>query len=296
MLRGHDLVGPSHVIDARHLVLTSALVVAAGCAHHPARSTVALFPPPAGFVPGSSSSVAPEWTHHPAVSGFSVRYNPTRNPVHARQLATLEHDRVFEQVATALNRMVRLPAPVEIQTYDCGAVNAFYDERTRRVTICYELIDDFVDAFKNAGDSGQALANAVIGATLFTAYHEAAHGLIHVLELPAVGHEEDSADQLATLALMSTGDVGVARALDGARWFQLQASQEHDTPLWDEHAIDAQRYYSVVCLIYGANPVKYGWFIGRGMLPAERASRCPEEYAKISRSWQTLLAPYVARR
>jgi hypothetical protein len=85
-------------------------------------------------------------------------------------------------------------------------------------------------------------------------------------------------------------------ALAGAYWFRLQAmGNNHTTPFWDEHAFDAQRFYNIMCLIYGSNPQKYASFIGSGQLPIERAGRCPEEYSKISRAWNRLLQPYYAR-
>jgi hypothetical protein len=91
------------------------------------------------------------------------------------------------------------------------------------------------------------------------------------------------------------GDRGVAMALAGARWFQLQAAEDaHTTPFWDEHAFDAQRYYNVMCLIYGSNPERYASFLSDGTLPFSRAARCEEEYDRIRRAWHRLLRPYVA--
>src|SRR5262249_30856938 len=157
-------------------------------------------------------------------------------------------------------------------------VNAFYDPSSKRIIVCYELLDYFVDVFKPVAKDQTELGNAVLGATMFSFFHETGHGLIHLLDLPAVGREEDSVDQLATLTLIAGGDEGVSMALSGAYWFQLQSKGEHKTPFWDEHGFDAQRFYNIVCLIYGSNPDKYAQFVSSGTLPPERAKRCPEEY------------------
>jgi hypothetical protein len=135
---------------------------------------------------------------------------------------------------------------------------------------------------------------AVIGATTFAFFHEIGHGLIHLLDLPAVGREEDSADQLATLILIADGDDGVGLALSGAHWFQLQEQAgTNQTPFSDEHAFDMQRFFNILCMIYGSDPQKYADFVTSGTLPQARAARCPEEYAKIAHAWEKLLQPHL---
>jgi putative metallopeptidase DUF4344 len=228
------------------------------------------------------------------VTGFAVTYNPSTNPVHEQFRSALQSNHVFEQVAQGLNQTVRLPQSVDIELVDCNTINAFYDPNTKRIIVCYELLDYFLDVFKPAAKSDDELGNAVIGATMFSFYHETGHGLIHLLDLPAVGREEDSVDQLATLTLIAMGDEGVRMAESGAYWFQLQSKQGgHDTPFWDEHGFDGQRFYNIMCLIYGSNPQKYSQFVSTNTLPEERAKRCPEEYAKINKAWEKLLQPYL---
>ncbi len=227
-------------------------------------------------------------------NGFSVTYNPSTQPAHDSYRQIFVQNRVFENVAEGLNKTVRLPSNVEIQTVDCGTVNAFYDPNNKRIIVCYELLDYFLGMFKPTAKNDDELGNAVMGAVMFAFFHEAGHGLIHVLDLPAVGREEDSVDQLATLTLIAGGDPGVAMALSGAYWFQLQAQQTgNQTPFWDEHAFDSQRFYNILCLIYGSAPEKYGEFVTSGNLPADRAKRCPEEYTKINKAWEKLLQPHM---
>ena len=250
------------------------------------------FGPADQYVPPPAPWVQPM---APGTSGFSVRYNPSTNPVHAQLRAQLERARVLEEVAGVLNHTVRMPVAVQIQTVDCSMINAFYDEHTRRITVCYELVDHFLDELRRIVKNPKQLEDAVVGATLFTFYHEAAHGIIQLLDLPAVGREEDAADQLATLSLLGMGDAGAKMAIASAHWFQLESRVEpHATPFWDEHAFDAQRFYNVLCLIYGSNPGKYQQLVASGELPMARAGRCTEEYEKISHAWNRLLQPSYA--
>jgi len=227
-------------------------------------------------------------------NGFRVTYNPSGNASHDNYRQIFVQNRVFENVAEGLNKTVRVPSSVDIQTVSCGTVNAFYDPNGKRIIVCYELLDYFLQVFKPTAKTETDLGNAVMGAVMFSFFHEAGHGLIHVLDLPAVGREEDSVDQLATLILIAGGDPGVAMALSGAYWFQLQAQQGgNKTPFWDEHAFDGQRFYNILCLIYGSAPEKYGEFVTSGNLPKDRAQRCPEEYAKINKAWEKLLQPHM---
>ena len=226
-------------------------------------------------------------------TGFRVSYAPSKNATHEQFRQVLSDNHIFELVAEGLNKTVRLPRTIDIQLVDCGVVNAFYDPNNSRIIVCYELLSYFVDVFKPAAQSDDQLGQAVIGATIFSFYHETGHALIHQLDLPAVGREEDAVDQLATLILMAAGDDGVGMALSGAYWFQLQQKAGNDTPFWDEHAFEGQRFYNIMCLIYGSAPSKYAGFVASGNLPSARAQRCEEEYGKTQRSWEKLLQPHL---
>ncbi len=226
-------------------------------------------------------------------AGFKVTYNPSANPTHEEYRKLFEQNHVFEEVAEGLNRTVRIPISVDINTVDCNTINAFYDPSTKRIIVCYELVSYFLGVFKPTAKNDTELGNAVIGALVFSFFHESGHGLIDILDLAAVGREEDSVDQLATLILIASGDEGVSMALSGAYWFHLQSEGGHKTPFWDEHAFDGQRFYNILCLIYGSDPGKYGEFVTSGNLPKDRAQRCPEEYAKIKHAWEKLLGPHL---
>ncbi len=225
--------------------------------------------------------------------GFKVIYNPSKTAAHEEFRKIFQTNRVFEEVAEGLNKTIRLPVAVDINTLDCNQINAFYDPNTKRIIVCYELVSYFLGVFKPTAKTDAELGNAVLGALIFSFFHESGHGLIHILDLAAVGREEDAVDQLATLILIASGDEGVSMAMSGAYWFQLQSKAGNKLPFWDEHAFDGQRFYNIMCLIYGSNPGKYGSFVSSGSLPKDRAQRCPEEYAKINKAWERLLQPHL---
>jgi hypothetical protein len=53
--------------------------------------------------------------------------------------------------------------------------------------------------------------------------------------------------------------------------------------------LDQQRYYSTVCLFYGANPEARAAVAVDLELPEDRAALCPEEFAQVDASWSAML-------
>ena len=184
------------------------------------------------------------------------------------------------------------PRDIAVVYAPCDEINAFYDPDAVTITMCDEYVDYYGELF--AGYPADERQPAILGAVASTFLHEAGHALIHQLALPTVGREEDVADQLSTVILVASGDAGNALALDGAYAFIAESEGEvDDTPYWDEHALNEQRFYNTVCLIYGSDPDGWDDLVGEDDLPEERAEQCPDEYAQISTSWNRLLAPFL---
>lgn len=165
-----------------------------------------------------------------------------------------------------------------------------------------------VSGFFMAGDATAAEAKAAdpveissddalffLANTLHILYHEFGHVLIHDLDLPILGREEDAADTIATIAILAreraSPDVdnyfiqGLLAIAD-AWWiiWQKQQQQNSDLAFWSRHAISAQRFYNIVCFIYGSNPRKFAKLPKVAKLPPERTDWCVEEFEVASRS------------
>ena len=123
----------------------------------------------------------------------------------------------------------------------------------------------------------------------FTLFHEMGHLLITELQLPVLGREEDAADQLGLIGLFlrnnQTKDRAFYRKLvDIAEYWRLEWQRPKPTyeevQTWDSHALDAQRFYNIACLIYGSDPDNLDWVMETTELPAERALYCDQEFAQ----------------
>lgn len=223
---------------------------------------------------------------------FRPRYNQTEN----RELEkAFREAKLLEELATELNSILSLPRDIGIELGDCDEPNAYYDPDEHRILVCYQLIEMFDQNFAKFIDDDEQVVEATMGATMFTLFHELGHALVHELDLPITGKEEDAVDQLASVVLIAGGKDGAMMALDGADSFVGQADDSalEDLPFWGEHSLDEQRFYNIVCLVYGSDPDAHDELVSSGDLPEERAERCPDEYAQIARAWERLLAPHL---
>jgi hypothetical protein len=128
-----------------------------------------------------------------------------------------------------------------------------------------------------------------------TFYHELGHALIDILGLPVLGREEDAADSLSVILMDDIWEEDSAAEIltSDALSYQLMAAQDAasglDDLFADEHSLNIQRYYNVVCLFYGANPDERGKLADDLGLPDDRKDRCPQEYDQASASWDAVL-------
>jgi putative metallopeptidase DUF4344 len=185
---------------------------------------------------------------------------------------------------------------------ECGTSDAPYEPDKRRISICYELIDNLSDLFTANASSEEDIQQAgiaVAGATLFIFFHQAGHALIRLDGLPVTGSEEEAADQIATLVLLDSGKEGEKAAMDGASTFLTREKDPKDQaflakmPFWSAHALDQQRFASIICWIYGKSPTDFLDLVEDGTLSEERAAQCPAEYERMAKVWEAPLAPYL---
>jgi hypothetical protein len=143
----------------------------------------------------------------------------------------------------------------------------------------------------------QARVEFVFGNTLFVTTHELGHALISEMDLPVLGREEDAADDFAILTALRVGDSLSHRVLVEASkgWFLSgrRNKKEGEAPdYYDQHGLDEQRAYQIVCLMVGSNPAKFKDLADETKLPEERRRTCVWDYDTASRSWNRVLTPH----
>jgi hypothetical protein len=238
----------------------------------------------------------------PDKGNFSVEYSAVQNPEFAKINENFRQQRLLESIADDLNASIAIPENVVITFKECGQPNAFWNPRDRQIVMCYELMAQMSEDFKAVAKTQEQLGEMVGGALTFAFIHELGHCLIDVLNLPSTGREEDAVDQLSTFVLISLkGEEGEKMAISGAISWGIQyekIKQSGKTAaelemLWaDEHSMDGQRFYNILCWVFGHNPNKYMALVN-DPLPEARAVRCPAEYSRLANAWLGLLKPYL---
>ncbi len=247
--------------------------------------------------------------HAKANGMFITDYPPVNSQEHESMRSGLKDSKFLEQFADGMNQFIAIPGIVSIELRECGKVNAFYQSNGRfaEIVMCYEILDDMKKVLSHYYPDPQMMGQMVSGAMMFVLLHEFGHALVHQLDLPITGKEEDAVDQLSTLLLTNVGAVGESALMAGAQYFKLgSAKYRRPGTVWlenvfgnehynfsDEHSIHEQRFFNILCWEYGYNPEALAFAVKDGTLPARRAERCGHEYRQIVRTWERFLAPHA---
>lgn len=226
---------------------------------------------------------------------FIVNHGEVQNEKYSALDKEVREKRVLEDAAQDLNKALKLPYDITLQTQDCGAVNAFYKSSDRSITVCYELMEHYYQLYKSNGSSEDKALAEMNDVLVFIFLHELGHALIDAYQLDITGREEDAADQLSTfICLEELGDNGARATIAAAEAFQIESSSSNpeELPFYDEHSLQPQRFYNLLCYLYGKDENRYQNIVSNGLLPEPRAVRCSEEYGKVKRSWENLLKPF----
>jgi hypothetical protein len=199
-------------------------------------------------------------------------------------------------VIKQLNDQFNLPYDIKITFQNIGQPNAFYDPNTRSIFFGYEFVSLFDKVFMteySTDEAWEASKNTVI----FFLLHELGHALIDIYKIPLNGNPEDVADNFSINLLAETNGINQA-AIQGASFFQIFTKHEaemklEDLPVLDEHLLDAQRFYNIVCKLYGSDPVKYNFIVSGGYLDESKTSRCTSDYQSMKKAWERDLGPWL---
>jgi hypothetical protein len=231
------------------------------------------------------------------------------NPRAAEILQPFRTQKVADDIAASLNTQFYFRQDLTIRFASCEQ-GAFYNPTNRTVTVCAEFLD-LIGRFMNADTqtvgrmSPEERQRHKIGAVLGVLYHELAHALIHINQVPVTGREEDVADQFAFYYSHQYLEKVGQPVVGPTTWFFVQLAKQRNQInagenlvrrlLADEHSLDMQRVYNLACWAYGTQEPgiqSLAFYVG---LPQERAVRCPAEYQQLANGINSQFGMYLKR-
>ncbi|MFD9949786.1 DUF4344 domain-containing metallopeptidase [Nonomuraea sp. NPDC059023] len=295
-----------------HLVAGVLVVALSACGTTKPQPSPSAEPPAAGGQanPSPSPSPSPSASASPSAGPGTPAFVPSYMAPEDKDLRPAEklmrdHHLLQEWAESASDAFIP-PRDIPVKAEQCDTVNAFYSPEDRTITMCYEMVA-YLQSLFAAPESGQSATpdpqdvdESVVGAMSGIYYHELGHALIDLYDLPSTGKEEDAVDQLSALVLIGSAEDQrdyseiISTIQAWGRMSQQEVSQPLDKTVFaDEHSLSVQRYYNMMCYLYGSNHNAFLPLIADGALPVTRAVRCEEEYAKMAKAWATLLAPHM---
>ncbi|WP_238389684.1 DUF4344 domain-containing metallopeptidase [Pseudoxanthomonas koreensis] len=290
-------------IAALLLALATAISTIAGAASRPAAAADRAMP--RSVVQPRPAAGQPR--AHPAVPAFEYAYAPPVSPGLQEIYWRVRDADLWQQLPEvhAIDGMFALPRRLRFVTAECGEFGAFYRPGDAEVVLCYETLRTL---YERGVEHQQALGlgedhplRYVRANVRFIVLHETGHALVHLLDLPVTGRQEDAVDQLAGILMLRfagldetpeevTGNLGLA-----ANWMLSDSTGAYNLQAYaDEHALAEQRFFNLQCLIYGTDPDGFAGMVAVGDLTAARAMVCPRDTRRVSRAWLRLLLPHLA--
>jgi hypothetical protein len=144
----------------------------------------------------------------------------------------------------------------------------------------------------------QAMVEFIVGNMLFVLMHETGHAAITEMGLPVLGRIEDAADTFAALRLIRIGsDFSHSVLTEAAQGWFMSDRRDRDSgdkvAFYDEHQLNQQRAYQIVCLMVGSDADKFKDLAKETKLPEERQESCLGDFSNAAYSWDLLLKPHL---
>lgn len=219
----------------------------------------------------------------------------------------LTQNKLFVRTIDNFNKVLKLPKNLDI-IFDKSEDAPYYDPNKEQIVMGYEMFFLVASLYEKASpdETAERAREDAINVNRAFLYHELGHALIHTYDLPIVGDEETTADNLSTIIALNFHKDGLKIILDVIDFYDLlakareESGRDFESEYWDEHRLDEQRYYYVLCLAYGKYPEEVKKEIKNyyddpvmDKFLAERANYCREQYEQSFSKWMKVLKPHM---
>ncbi len=234
-------------------------------------------------------------------------------PENRAAIEQIRQSGVFERMAERLTQTVALPHDLKVVVTDelpKGVDDPNTELDGRRIfwpaafskTTLDVLAEAVPEAVRDKGVPKAIAPENFTAETLnvwsnqFILGHEFGHALIHQLNLPLTGLEEDSADGFGIFFTVNDEKMGPNAALGAAVLFDAMGSKRPELTIEDlssDHEVIQQRVYNFLCAALGSDPERLNSLVTDGYLPELRAMMCAKEWTQLDYGWWTMLEPHL---
>ena len=221
---------------------------------------------------------------------------------------------VFERMADRLTKAIalphdlqvvvtdKLPKGIDVATCEVDGGTIWWPAAFPKAT--HDVLTEFLPEVIASKGPPRAISQENFTADVLNVWgnqfilgHELGHAIIHQLNIPLTGLEEDSADGFATFFTVNDKDTGPNAALGAAVLFDAMGSKRPNLTLEDfssDHPVILQRVYNFLSAVVGSDPQRLqNSLVTDGYIPEVRALLCRKEWTQLNYGWWTLLEPYL---
>jgi hypothetical protein len=244
------------------------------------------------MIPSASAQQLPAQLQNPNVQ---IVYKEPRTAAYKPIAERVKQRHVLEQLRVFLAPL-RLPRKLTINVEECGAPMREYQPQGP-VILCYEVIDQIEKIAAKAEPSVRE--GVLIGAFVQAAFHETAHAVFDMLQVPVWGRANDAADRLAAFIMVQFGeDVAMQTILGTAAFFRLSGHTWTGSEFAEVNSPEAQRFYNYLCIALGGAPKSFDFLVNpkdkeEQLLPDRRAERCRSEFEQVRMAFDLRIMPHV---
>tara|TARA_R110000868_G_scaffold53231_7_gene167277 strand:- start:5422 stop:6261 length:840 start_codon:yes stop_codon:yes gene_type:complete len=237
-----------------------------------------------------------------AKGGLVLKYETPKKEIDRKIKALLKHDGTFDAIVKSLNQEFNFPETVRVKFV--ANEGPLYDTRKKELVMSYGFINYlaslYIERYPETTDD--AMIDFALRSNFFLFYHEIAHALIDVFNLPIVSNEETAADNFAVILALEMDSEGFDVVMDSVELFdildQTNTKQLDESDYWDEHSLDAQRFYNILCMTYGRFPEKVKAAVKKikddklNKFIENKGEYCLYLYDQQTKAWLQLLNPH----
>jgi hypothetical protein len=205
-----------------------------------------------------------------------------------------------EAVARGLAKTFELPNPLTVKGVNGTGGGPFYNPEDNSITLPYGFaaLVFQLEAESNPEESEYEIGERIGAVNSFIFAHEFGHALIANYELPVLGKEEDAADAISTVLLLSVPNGAEYDAAAASFWADFSGRQNPPAVVEyaDQHSLDLQRAFDILCWTAGSSEQSFEEVAELEALPESRLATCPSEYEQLSGSLEQVLKPHLKHK